>query len=165
MAETESDYAICKRLEICFMCKKERVEKGHVTCLACRMRRRERDNAHRVLVAEHKNKVCSDIYYRRKAEHKCVKCGAPLPDNWNLVRCETCHDKLTRRDRRRWERKKVEQQARTELRFENGLCYRCGKPALPGFKLCEEHYRTVCGTLEKARESIDRKEHPWRIKQ
>ena len=160
--QENNEYAVCVKLGICTVCKREMSDEGHTTCLVCRMRRREHQNSRRALIAGKVNKQCSEIYYKHKANHECVCCGEPLPEDWKLVRCEKCHNKLTRRDRKRWERKKVEQQATTEYRRENGLCYRCGKPVLPGFRLCEEHYNTNCKNLATAWTRVDKENHPWR---
>lgn len=29
-------------------------------------------------------------YNKRKEEHRCTKCGQPLPEDWTRVQCERC---------------------------------------------------------------------------
>lgn len=34
--------------------------------------------------------AANEIYYKRKMNHECTYCGAKLPDNYKLSRCENC---------------------------------------------------------------------------
>lgn len=34
--------------------------------------------------------AANEIYYKRKANHECTYCGAKLPDDYKLARCENC---------------------------------------------------------------------------
>lgn len=34
--------------------------------------------------------AANEIYYKRKANHECTYCGAKLPDNYKLSKCENC---------------------------------------------------------------------------
>lgn len=46
-------------------------------------------------------------YRQRKAEHRCVRCGAKLPEKYNMVYCPDCRERVTkiRTEPRRTERR------------------------------------------------------------
>jgi hypothetical protein len=44
-------------------------------------------------------KWLKERYEKRKAEHRCVDCGAPLPDDRKLVNCAECAVKKRERNR------------------------------------------------------------------
>lgn len=74
--------------------------------------------------------VANEIYYKRKANHECTYCGAKLPDNYKLSKCENClktDSKITKYARK--------------MALKAGLCTICKiRKARPGRVTCE-----LCG--------------------
>ena len=97
-----------------------------------------------------------DYYERRGKANRayylsrgmCPNCGGKRPVKPGTTLCFDCHEKRNTRDRRRMESETEEQRAvrleyhrrynaeRTRMTQEKGLCGKCGKPALPGKRLC-----------------------------
>lgn len=72
--------------------------------------------------------AANEIYYKRKANHECTYCGAKLPDNYKLSRCENCLK--TESEMTKYARK---------MALKAGLCTMCGKvPHTESSCLCEE---------------------------
>lgn len=83
----------------------------------------------------------NEVYYRRKAAHKCVNCGAPLPNEETRLSCAACR-----------EVKAEKQKTLYDVRRERKLCTRCGKrPALPGTQVCEECREKVMVAVKRRR--------------
>lgn len=83
----------------------------------------------------------NEVYYRRKAAHKCVNCGAPLPNEETRLCCYACR-----------EVKAEKQKTRYDARRERKLCTRCGKrPALPGTQVCAECREKVMVAVKRRR--------------
>ena len=100
--------------------------------------------------AEEKAQKMRDKWARRyekmKAEHRCYKCGEPLPEGWPIKICEKCAEKQKAyqhkdevRERMRAAGREAEKR-RYEKRSAARLCIRCGiqLPEGQSGKLCAE---------------------------
>lgn len=75
-------------------------------------------------------------YQYIRSRHRCIKCGAKLPDGYEATRCKACCQK----DKERYQNEYA-QKLRTQRqeRIAAGLCASCGKvPAPQGFKTCQK---------------------------
>lgn len=74
--------------------------------------------------------AANEIYYKRKANRECTYCGAKLPDNYKLSKCENClkaDSEMTKYARK--------------MAIKAGLCTICRtRKARPGRVTCE-----LCG--------------------
>ena len=87
---------------LCVMCGASLPLPGTKKCVACTL-------MHRKLNRERRQRLT--------AQHRCQKCGQPMPDDWYYVICTVCKE---RNDRLYL--------ARTERRRAQGLCPKCGLP-------------------------------------
>ena len=88
-------------------------------------------------MCEEKNPAIREREYRKAlraryiSEHKCVDCGMPLPEGWELKACARCKAIQVKTGAERMRRMK-------QKRIEAGLCPCCGKrPPTPARKTCE----------------------------
>jgi rubrerythrin len=89
-----------------------------------------------------KNRVrMAALIASRRAAGQCGKCGRPSPDKWA---CDTC----------RGQKAAAKQRLRNQ-RIADGLCPRCGAPAIPGGRLCEAH-RTLVRERARAERGYQR---------
>lgn len=96
------------------------VEPGRCRCTKCRERRSELDSERRE---------------RRREAGLCTRCGKPV-DVEGYVWCSKCRAKSAKSSRKS---RKSAHSAYYQAR-NSGRCYLCGKLAIPGKGLCEEHY-------------------------
>lgn len=97
-------------------------------------------------------------YYTRKATHRCVNCGAKLPEGYTHVTCEKCityvrkyqaykaarmteDEKAERREAWRVKQKNMRQQRR-----DKGLCAACASPS------GDRYYCASCAAKWKAQQ-------------
>lgn len=127
---------------LCTFCGKNKVFGGEKTCPECRAKRAK----YRKPATEEqkkKNRERAKIRWnKRKEQGLCAKCGKYKAVN-DRVFCRNCLDRHS----------ELERQHREEPKryMEKGLC-RCGKPRIPGTKLCADCYKQCCESLKKARE-------------
>lgn len=81
-------------------------------------------------------------------EHKCSVCGGKLPKGYTKRVCIKCANKAIDRRNRNAQFKIP----RKEL-GDFGLCFKCGKPAKEGQRLCEKHYNEACECIKKAQQN------------
>src|SRR5438105_3261956 len=63
-------------------------------------------------------------YYKRKSSRRCVVCGLAAPRPKSVI-CQPCMDKSV-----------VNNRTAKQKRYNEGLCWRCSEPHLPGRKSC-----------------------------
>ena len=138
---------------ICVCCHKQPASPGHVLCEDCLEKNREyvrkkksaetQEEREKRLV--HERKVRKALIARKKAEGRCIGCGKKA-----LKGQQFCLECLIKK--RRWARKQAAKSRKhVKTDFSPGLCVRCNKPALPGFKLCKRHYEATLKGLEIGR--------------
>ena len=138
-----------RRHNLCTICGKVAVFGNERTCPECRAKRREivsrwiTPEKSREYLDENKNRA-KRIYHERKAKGICTRCGKRKAER-DKTRCGICLSKDAEAHRKKRDSKNHWSEA--------GLCCRCGKPSMPGRKLCEDHYKKIVASLAKARES------------
>lgn len=94
--------------------------------------------------------AANEICYKRKANHECTYCGAKLPDNYKLSKCENClkaESEMTKYARK--------------MAIKAGLCTICrARKARPGRVTCELEIRRGYGAA-KAAQSTRTMYHVW----
>ena len=80
-------------------------------------------------------------YARLKAAGICVRCRKK-PAEYG-VHCYECWLRQMRKAKNRYTHGR-------EIWTEEGRCYFCGKPAIPGKKTCEKHYKICCNSISHA---------------
>lgn len=151
-------YAFRKENGICVKCGKEKVYKGSVMCLECRMEHREssmqsylkhRDNDGYL---QKRAETSARTYNRRKEQHICIRCGKKMSDSVTTNMCDRCKVIANRLERDR----RHEQGVLPKDMCGNGIyCAICSKPVeKQGEKLCDRCYESVCKNLEKARAAV-----------
>ena len=97
-------------------------------------------------------------------EHKCSRCGHPLPNDYSYRTCWLCREKCRiAREARRWR-----QNPDRNKRGMPGVCWQCVKrPVMEGKKLCEECYNAKLPLILKAAEiaHANNRSHIWRRQQ
>lgn len=93
-------------------------------------------------------------YQRRKDAGLCTKCGRKIIDGDHLL-CHICREKKNRRAR-----EKRAKELDMKYKYDDTCCRYCGKPVVPGKKLCPEHYEKACQTMAYARSRLI--VNPWR---
>lgn len=92
---------------------------------------------------------------KRKAdEHCCPRCGKSLSDGYEKKLCVECLAYARKRN----EGIRREKGVRTwEMRNEEGTCFICGKPSIPGKRMCQSCYEHrlpgMMKNLQKAHEN------------
>lgn len=99
------------------------------------------------------NARCAERYRKALAAGLCGRCHyKPL---YRGTLCYECWLKRKRYDASRSTHKR-------EYRRENGLCYFCDTPVVPGKKTCEKHLQFFQKRIEYASKFVDLKNHKWR---
>ena len=157
-----TDYEWYKSIGICVQCKKENAAPNRVRCEVCleqnlsTQEKRRRVGTYKISDRRLYNK---NFREKRKAEGLCIDCGKPICSNSKCY-CIDCSTKAKKRNE-----KNKSEIIRSE-RAMYGLCYICGKEALNGKSVCEEHYETLMKNLQSIGDS-DRtlKQRSWIKKQ
>jgi hypothetical protein len=156
-----NEYAInidyLKSLKICICCRNEDAEPNNALCFECGEKKRKANRQWLLNMSEdekklHKAKSRAKTmrrYYRLKLEGICTRCGKRKAQE-GIIFCIDCRIKKNRQDRERNQTKRnctIPQSHRTEY----GLCYFCGKNAVPGKKTCESCLERLRKNMAKAR--------------
>lgn len=161
LRQNREDYIWRKEHGICTRCKKERAFPGHIMCPDCMYKANEYaiqwHKDHQKEHCEQVSKCNKNRYYKRKAAGLCVSCGkrAPVTDRVMCVECM-----------QRYKRKKTG--GNRQYWVEHGLCFCCGKPVVPGKKMCKEHYEkrvahTAAMREKKALLALEKEEKSGRL--
>lgn len=86
---------------ICVTCKREPARKGRVQCTACAGLRAVTQKSYNECNKERIKERNKRVTEKRKAEHRCVDCGRPLPDGQTTFICRECTTKRATRKRLR----------------------------------------------------------------
>lgn len=126
---------------------------GRIRCGACL----EKDREYRRSRREENPRVYSaramERYYEYGDFGLCRKCGSKLPDGYEYVLCQKCRDRRNASRRSHYR----------PVWHDPDLCAICHKkPKMDGFKVCEECRATCIRNLPPV-DTVDRKNHPWRI--
>ena len=146
-----STYFWYKEHHICVECHTEEATPHSTRCASCLANRRERDREHakkRRQSIEYRIKQ-KELYHARRDRLKeagiCTNCGKHKARQGKTT-CTVCATKVA-----------IEQKNRTkpisfQLRAELGICYRCHKPVVEGYRLCKEHLALQREHMQKAYE-------------
>ena len=151
-------YAFRKANGICVRCGKEKAYKGSACCLVCRFEHNassmQSHNKHRDDdgYLEHLAEKSKKIYYKRKEQHLCIRCGKKMPDSVTTNMCDRCKVIVNRNERER----NIEAGVIPNTLRGNGIyCAVCRKPVeQQGKKLCNRCYENSCNNLVKARAAV-----------
>lgn len=124
---------------ICPECGKYEIFPHESMCPECNAKRITREEKRSDYSKEYQKKLRD----KRKAEGKCVECGKNPPEEEGGYLCSFCKEK------RRKAAKRKPKKYIVANRVSDRLCARCDRPALPGLKLCEEHYRIQLESVAK----------------
>ncbi len=148
--------AMLKRNHFCRDCLKQDAYTltGRTYCAECAERHKIQHRSARDNDIYHKDsKRHKDLRDKRRAEHKCVRCGIQLEPQEKHVNCATCRSKYNLEQRRHREKFGV-----NFPRGENGICWQCNKnPTLQGKNLCEKCYARIL----KIQHFFKPINHPW----
>ena len=144
-----TDYEYYKAHHICVICHSEEATQGSTCCPTCLANRRERERgyaAKKRQSAEYRERQ-KEYYHNRRKKLKdagiCVKCGRRKTRPGKTT-CKMCAVKEVEKQRERLNQKPF------WLRAELGICYKCDKPAVEGYRLCEEHLALARQFITKA---------------
>lgn len=138
-----------KLLGLCISCGHEEAEPNKTKCWECAEKdriasenRRKKPEIKKI-VAEYDK----DRYQRNKENGICTHCGKK-PKEKGLV-CISCHNKKLANQRRYKDRHGIERDLSRSERIAYGMCYICGKNAMQGKGVCEEHYKQREDSIKK----------------
>lgn len=148
-AQNRARYARLKAEHRCVLCgaQDERTLSGMTRCEKCAQSEK-------------------DYYQMRKKYHLCVNCGKE--DAYTMMGrsyCYECESRITEYHRKRYKERSIETGISPYANMYNkraaqGLCVRCGAPALPGMVKCAYHRKKA---LDWARRYEHRKSEERRI--
>lgn len=132
-----------KEKNLCPRCGKNALVGNEKTCIECRAynasRWREWMAKNPQKGNKEKNREFKRIEYKaRKDAGLCTKCKRPMGKDTHAM-CARCREKDNEARRKRNYAKVAE----NKKRIENGGCMFCNNKALPGKKVCEEHYNRL----------------------
>lgn len=120
--------------KICPRCHKNTLMGSERTCLECKAYA-----TNQIMIKREDNKDKYNAYMRdyqkeqtkkRREQGICTRCGKRKPDSTHVM-CAVCRGKnqtgMNRTDN-------------GKERVKKGLCYWCGEPVKPGYKICQKHY-------------------------
>jgi predicted amidophosphoribosyltransferase len=150
---------------ICPNCGQNDIQKGYTVCLECRFKQHEYNKTYRDSLTDEqlkelkhkKNETQKKQYQQRKAAGICVMCGKN--NSGKYVRCGICRAKLARLKREK--RYRAGTQMPIEVLRDGEHCSTCGRPAMPGKRVCERCYKNVLKMGEIGRSKINMSAHPW----
>lgn len=130
-----------KLLGLCITCGHRQAEPHRVRCFECCEKnriysenRRKQDE-----VKQNIKKSDKERYETNKMQGICTHCGKK-PKEKGLV-CISCYNKKRANQRRYDDRHGITRGISRPERVSYGLCYICGKNAMQGKSVCEEHYK------------------------
>ena len=144
-----STYFWYKEHHICVECHAEKATPHSTRCASCLSNKRERDRERAKKLRqtpEYKNKQKSWYHTRRdrlKELGICTICGK-FKARKGKTTCTICATKMSTEQKNRT--KSIPFQLRAEL----GICYRCSKPVVEGYHLCEKHLVLQREHMQKA---------------
>lgn len=141
---TNEDRAALVKMGICPKCRKNPISGYSKMCEECREKFYDYEDTHGITRIKSANQVA-------KEKGLCIKCGARKPVQ-GKTKCAICAKKDASRMREYRKRKSGCYIERCE-RYSYGLCWFCGKPVAPGYKVCEEH-REMCERISKSKNTI-----------
>lgn len=156
---------LLKRNHLCTICKKQDAFTlaGRSLCQDCAEKTRLAKKAERE--AEPEKIKARKKAYREKyiAEHKCVRCGRQLREDYPLKTCKTCLVKQSNR----WKKyiiktKGFDEYLRRSTRGKNGLCCKCNKKPIEIEAMCKECYEKTIIVAKENLKAIDMENHIWR---
>lgn len=131
---------LSRELGICPRCNKNKLFGSEKNCPECRAKaetdRENWEKRNTEIAIERRRAYNRKSYYKSKAEHRCACCGRKTYDD--KVYCPVCAERKNKA--------RLHDIPRVE-RLSMGVCYICGKPFAPGYKMCQEHldlYRSLC---------------------
>lgn len=126
----------------CPRCKKNKLMGQEKTCVECRAkdaeskaRERERETQED---KDKRNEYARIRYKVKQSAGVCPRCGRKMTKNTSA--CESCLEK---------NRTGTPVSENGKDRVKMGLCYWCGVPVKPGYKVCEKHYQMNCEKAKK----------------
>lgn len=106
---------------------------------------------------EQKNAQNRERYAWLKEHGFCITCGCNYAEP-GRIRCKACRDRqMEKREEKRYYSPQYFNNMRQQ-RIKKGLCVACGKPAIPGKRMCE-HCRKKCNDrarIYKIKQKIER---------
>ncbi len=155
---SKEDYDFCKSLGLCPRCNgKHKAVPGRVFCEDCLEKYRDEKAAvpqeRKREIEEHRKPRRNAIRAERRESGLCIYCGKPVYKG--MSRCYEHMLQNRRYQREHRQRKRLEKPA--------GACLMCNDQALPGYKLCEKHYKMALSAAEKGRaaQADTRASHQW----
>ena len=141
---------------LCTRCGKEKADKGHSTCLVCRMDQREYYREwHRNHPPSEEKRLIRNAKQKKRNDEKraagiCLSCNKPVYAGHS--RCYEHYITISRQQR--------ENQRKKFAYHPSGTCRICGQEPEPGHKLCPVHYRQYADRMIKYnKERSDGKRH------
>lgn len=128
---------------ICPVCRREQMQRGFQTCLACRMNMREYKAAKKAEMTPEEISECNalnnervaNMREKRKAMGLCVTCGKRKADS-GMITCKFCRAAANKKHREWYARRKG---ITRRERMSGYVCYKCCKPIEnTGDVLCED---------------------------
>nr|DAQ01185.1 MAG TPA: hypothetical protein [Caudoviricetes sp.] len=133
-------------INICPICKKERLYNGEKICIICKSKQpydpEKKSKDYFEKYREHSIEHRKNRYHEAKENGICTYCFKRKAVD-GLSVCSICRVKRNNQAVER-RRDSVEANARKKENWvKNGLCPVCGDKSKEGFKLCEKHYQIV----------------------
>lgn len=147
MTKYQELYAWYKRMGICPQCGANKAAPNRVRCEECLAKNAESADKHRKISPVTSRKTyMKNLREQRKENGLCIWCGKTICSS-STVFCIDCKIKNQRKNDKR--KSGIE---RSE-RYEYGLCYICGNPAVDGKKLCDDCYKKIRDNLPQSKSS------------
>ena len=143
-----------KKRGICVSCGKNPAEPNRVQCMECAGKRMDRyyeQGGNTDKQRERNREYWREKSKQRRADGVCIRCGKRKPEEGKAT-CRHCLNKNKLYKERH--REKVIRSQRTLY----GLCYICGKPALPNMGVCKDCYET---RLKMVKPMLDNPDHGY----
>lgn len=160
-----TDYEWLTEMGLCHRCRKRTVVSGKKFCIECLEKIREENHArYDSEYAKNYQKRRRKIYAEKKEKGICVRCKKDATHGMY------CYEHYIKERRRRIKRAETEKRKRHERglipeeRKANGLCIWCGKKAITGKNICEEHMKIFSKAGRKASGSDKEVDRIWKMK-
>ena len=160
-----TDYEWLTGMGLCHKCRKRKVAPDKKYCFECLEKIREENNTrYNPEYAKNYQKRRREIYAEKKEKGICIRCKKAATHGMY------CYEHFIKERKKRIKRAEDEKRRRHErgmipaARKANGLCIWCGKEAMGGRNICEEHIKIFSKAGRKARERDKEVDQIWKMK-
>lgn len=152
-----TDYEWLTEMGLCHRCRKNKAAPNRKFCFDCIDKyTKENEKRYNSKNAKEYQKRRREIYAEKKKKGICVRCNKKATHG---MYCYEHYIKAHRRSMERAENAKIARHDRGLIPVErksNGLCLWCGKKAISGTSVCEQHSRIFSDAGKRQKKAIRR---------